>query len=252
MKLEFNFDIVPAYNVIATIKGTEFPDQWVVRGNHHDAWVFGASDPVSGAVAELEEARVLGELMKTGWKPKRTIVYCWWDGEEPGLLGSTEWVEKYKKIVSEKTVVYLNTDGNGRGFLGVGGSHTLEKFINQVGQSVTDPEKGGSVIERLRSKMIVDGPPSSKMETRNRSDVRIGALGSGSDFTPFIQHLGISSLNLGFGGEDEGGDYHSIYDSYDNYVRFKDTDFSYGVALAKMMGRSVLTICRCRSSSFRF
>ncbi|MCF0056832.1 transferrin receptor-like dimerization domain-containing protein [Dyadobacter sp. CY356] len=252
LKLEFNFDIVPAYNVIATIKGTEFPDQWVVRGNHHDAWVFGASDPVSGAVAELEEARVLGELMKTGWKPKRTIVYCWWDGEEPGLLGSTEWVEKYKKIVSEKTVVYLNTDGNGRGFLGVGGSHTLEKFINQVGQSVTDPEKGGSVIERLRSKMIVDGPASSKAETRSRSDVRIGALGSGSDFTPFIQHLGISSLNLGFGGEDEGGDYHSIYDSYDNYVRFKDSDFSYGVALAKMMGRSVLRFADAEILPFDF
>ncbi|MBE9466472.1 transferrin receptor-like dimerization domain-containing protein [Dyadobacter subterraneus] len=252
LKLEFNFDIVPAYNVIATIKGTEFPDQWVVRGNHHDAWVFGASDPVSGAVAELEEARVLGELIKTGWKPKRTIVYCWWDGEEPGLLGSTEWVEKYQKIVSEKTVVYLNTDGNGRGFLGVGGSHTLEKFINQVGQSVTDPEKGGSVIERLRSKMIVDGPASSKAETRSRSDVRIGALGSGSDFTPFIQHLGISSLNLGFGGEDEGGDYHSIYDSYDNYVRFKDSDFSYGVALAKMMGRSVLRFADAEVLPFDF
>jgi len=252
LKLEFNFDIVPAYNVIATIKGTEFPDQWVVRGNHHDAWVFGAADPVSGAVAELEEARVLGELMKTGWKPKRTIVYCWWDGEEPGLLGSTEWVEKYKKIVSEKTVVYLNTDGNGRGFLGVGGSHTLEKFINQVGQSVTDPERGVSVIERLRSKMIVDGPASSKAEARSRSDVRIGALGSGSDYTPFIQHLGVSSLNLGFGGEDEGGDYHSIYDSYDNYIRFKDSDFSYGVALAKMMGRSVLRFADAEVLPFDF
>jgi N-acetylated-alpha-linked acidic dipeptidase len=252
LKLEFNFDIVPAYNVIATIKGTEFPDQWVVRGNHHDAWVFGAADPVSGAVAELEEARVLGELIKSGWKPKRTIVYCWWDGEEPGLLGSTEWVEKYKKIVSEKTVVYLNTDGNGRGYLGVGGSHTLEKFINQVGQSVTDPEKGISVIERLRSKMIVEGPASSKMEARTRSDVRIGALGSGSDFTPFIQHLGVSALNLGFGGEDEGGDYHSIYDSYDNYVRFKDSDFSYGITLAKMMGRSVLRFADAEVLPFDF
>ena len=252
LKLEFNFDIVPAYNVIATLKGSEFPDQWVVRGNHHDAWVFGASDPVSGAVAELEEARVLGELVKSGWKPKRTIVYCWWDGEEPGLLGSTEWVEKYKKTVSEKTVVYINTDGNGRGFLGMGGSHTLEKFMNQVGRDVIDPEKGISVIERLRARIIVEGNPTAKQDAKSRSDIRIGALGSGSDYTPFIQHLGVASLNLGYGGEDSGGDYHSIYDSYDNYVRFKDGDFSYGVALAKTVGRSVLRFANAEILPFEF
>ncbi|MCE7039932.1 M28 family metallopeptidase [Dyadobacter sp. CY312] len=252
LKLEFNFDIVPAYNVIATIKGSQFPDQWVVRGNHHDAWVFGASDPVSGAVAEMEEARAIGELLKTGWKPKRTIVYCWWDGEEPGLLGSTEWVEKYKNILSEKTVVYVNTDGNGRGYLGASGSHTLEKFINQVGRDVVDPEKGTSIIDRLRSRTIMNGTPVAKQEARTRTDLRIGALGSGSDYTPFIQHLGISSLNLGFGGEDSGGDYHSIYDSYDNYVRFKDGDFAYGVALAKTAGRSILRFADAEVLPFDF
>lgn len=252
LKLEFNFDIVPAYNVIATIKGSEFPDQWVVRGNHHDAWVFGASDPVSGAVAEMEEARAIGELLKTGWKPKRTIVYCWWDGEEPGLLGSTEWVEKFKNILSEKTVVYVNTDGNGRGYLGASGSHTLEKFINQVGRDVVDPEKGTSIIDRLRSRTIMNGTPVAKQEARTRTDLRIGALGSGSDYTPFIQHLGISSLNLGFGGEDSGGDYHSIYDSYDNYVRFKDGDFAYGVALAKTAGRSILRFADAEVLPFDF
>ena len=252
LKLEFNFDIVPAYNVIATIKGSEFPDQWVVRGNHHDAWVFGASDPVSGAVAELEEARVIAELLKTGWKPKRTIVYCWWDGEEPGLIGSTEWVEKYEKTVSDKTVVYINTDGNGRGYFGVGGSHSLEKFINQVGRDVVDPEKGISVMERLRSKIIMDGNPTAKQDARSRGDVRIGALGSGSDFTPFMQHLGIASLNFGYGGEDDGGDYHSIYDSYDNYIRFKDGDFSYGIALAKTAARSVLRFADADILPFEF
>jgi len=252
LKLEFNFDIVPAYNVIATIKGSEFPDQWVVRGNHHDAWVFGASDPVSGAVSELEEARVLGELLKTGWKPKRTIVYCWWDGEEPGLLGSTEWVEKYQKTLSANTVVYINTDGNGRGFLGAGGSHTLEKFINQVGASVPDPEQGGTIIDRLRSRMLIEGTPTMKQDAKTRSDLRIGALGSGSDYTPFIQHLGIASMNLGFGGEDSGGDYHSIYDSYDNYVRFKDGDFSYGIALAKTAGHSVLRFANSDVLPFDF
>lgn len=252
LKLEFNFDIVPAYNVIATLKGSEFPDQWIVRGNHHDAWVFGASDPVSGAVAELEEARILGKLVKTGWKPKRTIVYCWWDGEEPGLLGSTEWVEKYKKTLSEKTVVYLNTDGNGRGFLGAGGSHTLEKFLNQVGRDVIDPERNIPIIDRLRSRMMVEGSPTAKQDAKTRTDVRIGALGSGSDYTPFIQHLGIASINVGFGGEDAGGDYHSIYDSYDNYVRFKDGDFAYGATLAKTMGRSVLRFANAEVLPFDF
>ena len=252
LKLEFNFDIVPAYNVIATLKGSEFPDQWIVRGNHHDAWVFGASDPVSGAVAELEEARILGELVKTGWKPKRTIVYCWWDGEEPGLLGSTEWVEKYQKTLSEKTVVYLNSDGNGRGFLGAGGSHTLEKFVNQIGRDVIDPEKNISIIDRLRSRLLVEGNPTAKQEARSRADLRISALGSGSDYTPFIQHLGIASLNVGFGGEDAGGDYHSIYDSYDNYVRFKDGDFAYGATLAKTMGRSVLRFANAELLPFDF
>lgn len=252
LKLEFNFDIVPCYNVIATLKGSEFPDQWVIRGNHHDAWVFGAADPVSGAVAELEEARALGELVKTGWKPKRTIVYCWWDGEEPGLLGSTEWVEKYQSILKEKAVVYLNSDGNGRGYLGAAGSHTLEKFVNQVGRDVTDPEKGTSVIERLRSRTILNGSPTAKQEARTRSDLRIGALGSGSDYTPFIQHLGIASLNIGYGGEDAGGDYHSIFDSYDHYTRFKDGDFAYGVALAKTMGRSVLRFANAEVLPFDF
>ena len=252
LKLEFNFDIVPAYNVIATIKGSEFPDQWVVRGNHHDAWVFGASDPVSGAVAEMEEARAIGELLKTGWKPKRTIVYCWWDGEEPGLLGSTEWVEKYKNDLSAKTVVYVNTDGNGRGYLGAGGSHTLEKFINQVGRDVIDPEKGTSIIDRLRSRTIMNGSPTAKAEARTRSDLRIGALGSGSDYTPFIQHLGIASLNLGFGGEDSGGDYHTIYDSYDNYVRFKDGEFLYGKALAQTAGRAIIRFANADVLPFDF
>jgi N-acetylated-alpha-linked acidic dipeptidase len=252
LKLEFNFDIVPCYNVIATLKGSEFPDQWVVRGNHHDAWVFGAADPVSGAVAELEEARALGELVKTGWKPKRTIVYCWWDGEEPGLLGSTEWVEKYQAILKDKAVVYLNSDGNGRGYLSAGGSHTLEKFINQVGRDVIDPEKGTSVIERLRSRTIVSGNPVAKSEARSRSDLRINALGSGSDYTPFIQHLGIASLDLGYGGEDSGGDYHSIFDSYDDYIRFKDGDFAYGVALSKTAGRSVLRFANAEILPFDF
>lgn len=252
LKLEFKWDLQPAYNVIATIKGNAYPDEWIIRGNHHDAWVYGASDPLSGAAAVLEEARALGELMKTGWKPKRTIVYALWDAEEPGLLGSTEWVEERKQELQDKAVVYFNSDSNGRGFLSAGGSHTLEKFLNQVGRDVMDPQRNVSVGERLRAKILVDGTPKAKQDARTRSDLRISALGSGSDYTPFIQHLGIASMNIEFGGEDNGGEYHSIYDSFDHYIRFKDPDFSYGVALAQTMGRCVLRMADATILPFEF
>src|SRR5205085_2516176 len=221
-------------------KGSERADEWVVRGNHHDAWVNGADDPISGMVTLLEEARAVGELAKTGWKPKRTIIYCAWDGEEPGLLGSTEWAETHAVELQQHAVVYVNSDSNGRGFLDVGGSHTLEKFVNEVARDVTDPEKKIPVLERTRARQILEGSAEERKEARERPDIRIGALGSGSDFTPFLQHLGVASLNLGFGGEDGGGSYHSIYDSFDNYVRFLDPTFDYGVALAETAGRLVL------------
>lgn len=251
-KINFNWDIKPIYNVIAKIEGSEFPDQWIIRGNHHDAWVNGAEDPISGLVSELEEARAIGELFKTGWKPKRTIIYCAWDGEEPGLLGSTEWVETHADELAKKAVVYINTDSNGRGFLGMGGSHTLEKFINEVAKSVLDPQVKMNVWERARAAQLVGGSPASRKETMNRADLKIGALGSGSDFTPFLQHLGIASLNLGFGGEDGGGSYHSIYDSFDHYTRFGDTDFRYGVALSKVCGHSVLRFANADILPFEF
>lgn len=248
LKLEFNWDIKPAYNVIAKMKGSESPDQWVIRGNHHDAWVNGADDPISGAVALMEEARAVSELAKTGWKPKRTIIYCLWDAEEPGLLGSTEWAELHAEELKNKAVVYINSDSNGRGFLGVGGSHTLEKFINEVGREVTDPQKKISVSDRARAARIMSG----NTEARDRYDLRIGALGSGSDYTPFLQHLGISSLNIGFGGEDGGGSYHSIYDSFDHYTRFADPNFDYGIALAQVGGRTTLRFANADVLPFEF
>ena len=240
LKLEFNWDIKPVYDVIARLKGGERPDEWVIRGNHHDAWVNGANDPISGMVALLEEARAVGELAKSGWKPKRTIIYCAWDGEEPGLLGSTEWVETHMDELRRHAVLYLNTDSNGRGFLGTGGSHTLEKFMNEVARDVADPQKKISVQERDRAQRILDGDAGERRDARERADLRIGALGSGSDFTPFLQHLGVASLNIGFGGEDGGGSYHSIYDAFDHYVRFTDPTGDYGVALAQVAGRVVL------------
>ena len=252
LQVAFNWKTEPIYNVVATLKGRELPDEWVLRGNHHDAWVNGASDPLSGMVAELEEARAIGELHKAGWQPKRTLMFCAWDGEEPGLLGSTEWAETNAKAIQEHVVAYLNTDNSGRGYLGVAGSHTLEKFFNQVARDVKDPEKGMSVAERRRAAALVNGSPEAQQEARDRADFRIAALGAGSDYSPFIQHLGVPSLNVGFGGEDGGGEYHSIFDSYDDYVRFKDPDFAYGVALAQTMGRAALRLVNADVLPFEF
>ncbi len=252
LKLEFNWDIKPIYDVIAKMNGSERPDEWIIRGNHHDAWVNGANDPLSGQVALMEEARAIGELAKNGWRPKRTIVYCAWDGEEPGLLGSTEWVENHAEMLRDKAAVYINTDSNGRGFLGIGGSHTLEKFINEVGRDIPDPQTKVTVWERARAEQIVNGSPVARREATERGDLRIYALGSGSDYTPFLQHVGIASLNIGFGGEDGGGSYHSIYDSFEHYTRFGDPDFAYGIALSKVCGHAVLRLANSDTLPFEF
>jgi N-acetylated-alpha-linked acidic dipeptidase len=243
LKLAFDFSQKPIYNVIATLTGRERPDQWVIRGNHHDAWVNGADDPLSGLVALMAEARAVGALAQSGWRPRRTIVYAAWDGEEPGLLGSTEWVETHADELKKKAVAYVNSDTNGRGFLGMGGSHSLEKFINEVARDVIDPQTNVSVRDRARALAVVRAATDdARREARERSDLRIEALGSGSDYTPFLQHLGIPSLNLGFGGEDSGGSYHSIYDSITHFERFGDPGFRYGAALAKVGGLAVLRL----------
>ena len=252
MKLEFNWDIKPIYDVIAKMPGSERPDQWIIRGNHRDAWVNGADDPLSGLVAMMEEARSISELAKTGWKPKRTIVYAAWDAEEQGLIGSTEWAEQYADELNQKAAVYINTDSNGRGFLGIGGSHTLEKFINEVAKSVSDPQTKMTVWERTRANQIVNGSPASRKDALERSDLRISPLGSGSDYTPFLQHLGIASLNIGFGGEDGGGSYHSIYDSFDHYTKFGDPGLLYGIALAKVCGHATLRLANADTLPFEF
>ncbi len=245
LKLEFNWELQPAYNVIAKMPGSTYPDEWVIRGNHHDAWVHGASDPVSGMVALMEEARAISELAKTGWRPARTLVFCAWDAEEPALLGSTEWVEDHADELRKKAVVYINTDSNSRGFLGGGGSHTLEKYFDEVSKSVVDPQTGVSVFARLNARQQADGGKAL-------SHYKLGALGSGSDYTPFIQHLGIASINLGFGGEGNGGEYHTGYDSYEHYTRFKDPGFVYGAALAKVAGRLTLRMANATILPFDF
>jgi N-acetylated-alpha-linked acidic dipeptidase len=238
LKLEFNWDTKPIYDVVARIPGATYPDEWIIRGNHHDAWVNGADDPISGAVALLEEARGLGNLLKQGWRPKRTIILCLWDGEEEGLLGSTEWAEAHQDELRQHGAVYINSDGNGRGYLGVEGSHTLEKFINSVARDIEDPETKLTVWKRLQMREI----NQQGADVRSRSDLRIGALGSGSDYTAFLDYLGVASVNMGFGGEDQGGIYHSVYDDFYWYTHFADTNFVYGRALAQTAGTAVMRL----------
>ncbi len=252
LKLEFDWGLATAYNVLAFLAGAERPDQWVLRGNHHDAWVNGATDPVSGMVAVLEEARAVSELVKTGWRPKRTVVYAAWDAEEPGLLGSVEWAEAHADELRDKAVAYINSDSNSRGFLDAGGSHTLEAFFDQVARDVTDPQKKVSVAERLRAGIILQGSPEEARQARESPDLRLYPLGSGSDYTPFLQHLGIASLHIGYFGEEEYGQYHSVYDSFDHYVRFMDPTFEYGLALARTGGRTVLRLADADVLPFEF
>lgn len=252
LKVKFNWDIKPIRNVIARIPGAVWPDEWIIRGNHHDAWVNGADDPVSGVSALLEEARALGELLKQGWKPKRTIIYCAWDGEEEGLLGSTEWAEEHAAELQRHAAVYINSDANSRGYLLMQGSHSLEKFMNGVARDIEDPEKKITAWKRDQLYQIVHGTPEARKEARERADLRIAALGSGSDYTVFIDHLGVASLNVGFGGEDGNGIYHSIYDDYYWYTHFSDTDFIYGRALARTLGTSVMRLADADLLPFDF
>jgi len=253
LQLAFNWNMVECNDVIATIKGSQLPDEWVVRGNHYDAWVNGAADPISGQASMLEEAKSIGNLVKNGWQPKRTLVYCSWDGEEPGLLGSTEWLETHIAELQQKAVIYINSDGNGRGFLGAGGSHALENFVQQVAEDVTDPQTKTSVYNRLMASEVVNASTNkAKQEILDGHGWKLDALGSGSDFSSFLQHAGLTTLDFGYGGEDDGGEYHSIYDSYYDFTHFKDPGFKYGVTLSQTAGRTVLRMADADILPFDF
>ena len=244
LKLEFDWKLTPAYDIIARLRGSERPDEWILRGNHHDGWVFGASDPLSGTVTMLEEARGIAELAKQGWRPKRTLIFCVWDGEEPMLLGSTEWAEQHEAELRRHAAVYINTDATGRGFVDIGGSHTLQQFAIQSARDVVDPAHKVSVLARREARESVD---SGKKE-----EFALEALGSGSDFTPFLQHVGIATLNFGFGGEEQYGVYHSNYDDYEHYVRFEDPDFQYCLTNVQLGGRMMLRLGNAEVLPFRF
>jgi N-acetylated-alpha-linked acidic dipeptidase len=254
MKLAFDWQTRPLYNVVARIPGSEFPDEWIVYGNHHDAWVNGASDPTSGNVALMETARGFAELLKTGWRPKRTLVIASWDGEEWGLLGSTEWVETHKEELARKAVAYINTDSTGKGWIGMGGSHSLQAFMNEVARDVDDPRGSGtSVLEAKRARDLEQARTEKEREAiRARRDVPLEALGSGSDYTAFIDHLAIASLNVGFGGDGGGGVYHSIYDTVHWFTKFSDGDFAHGAALSRTVGTALLRLASADILPFEF
>jgi len=252
LEVAFDWGMVTAYNVVARLEGSEFPDQWIVRGNHHDGWNHGAADPNSGLVAMLAEAKAIGELAAEGRRPVRTIVYAAWDAEEPGLIGSTEWAEHHAADLKEHAVAYLNTDGNSRGFVSMGGSHTLERFLDGVAADVPDPQTGASVKERLQASMAVEAETDAEREEAKREHLRLYPLGSGSDYTPFLQHLGIASANLSFSGEGEGGSYHTLYDTFEHYTTWRDPGLAYGVALSKLAGRATLRLANAPLLPFEF
>ena len=253
LKLEFDWKMVTAYNVIARLEGSQYPDEWIIRGNHHDGWNHGAADPISGLIALLSEAKAMSRLANDGFGPARTVIYAAWDAEEPGLIGSTEWAEHHAAELQEHTVAYLNTDGNGRGFVNIGGSHVLERFFNEVIADIDDPQTGVSVKERRRANLSINSSnENTRTEAKNRSDLRISPLGSGSDYTPFLQHLGIASANIGFGGESAGGSYHTMYDTYEHYTKWIDPGLVYGEVLAQVAGHATLRLANAPRLPFEF
>jgi N-acetylated-alpha-linked acidic dipeptidase len=242
LKVLSNWDIKPIYDVIGTLRGSN-DGQWVLRGNHHDAWVNGADDPISGLAAVLEEARMLGELHRQGWNPKRTIIYCAWDGEEPGLLGSVEWVETHLDELQKHAVAYINSDTNERGYFFPGGTQDLQTFISDVARDIQDPETHMSVFQRSHLVSIAKAKDADERnDLRKRSDLVVKALGDGSDFTAFQDLAGISTLSVEFGGEDDGDQYHSIYDDFYWYTHFVDTNFAYGRVLAQTAGTAMMRL----------
>jgi N-acetylated-alpha-linked acidic dipeptidase len=240
LKVDFDWSNRPVHNVIATMRGEPFPDQWILYGNHHDAWVNGANDPLSGASALLETARTLAHLRKAGWRPQRSILFALWDAEEFGLIGSTEWVEKHREELDRKLAVYLNSDTTGKGPIRAGGSHSLEKFLQDLLRDFPDPESGKSLFDAAQAR-----------RPKGSGEFRLSPLGAGSDYVAFLHHAGIASLNLGFDGEG-GGVYHSIYDSFHWYTSFSDKEFLYGKAFSGLMATALIRLAGARLLPFEF
>ncbi len=251
MKTDYDWTSKPLFDVIATIPGSETADEWVIAGNHHDAWVNGADDPVSGAVALMETARSLAILEKQGWKPKRTIKIALWDGEEFGLLGSTEWAEKHQDELKQKAVAYLNSDSTSRGWIHVAGSHTLEEFVTQVAEGIQQPGTSKNLADYALHHPPAEDQDHPESPSKDKT-FTIGALGAGSDYVAFLDYLGVASMNEEFGGETKSGIYHSIYDSIYWYTHFSDTTFVDGKALSEYTATALLRLADAFVLPFEF
>ncbi len=247
LKTDMDFQVRTIWDVIARVEGVVENDRWVIMGNHRDAWVFGAVDPNSGTTAMLEAGRAFGELLKQGWKPRRTILLCSWDGEEQGLIGSTEWVEENAAALKEKAVVYLNMDAavSGPNF-GASSVPSLWKLIRAATREVKDPKTGHSVYQQWQVRAREQNPETDK----DSPEAAIGALGSGSDFTPFLQHLGIPAADMGFGGD--YGVYHSAFDSFHWMAKFGDPTFAYHVAAAQLWGTVAMRLAMAEGLPFDY
>jgi N-acetylated-alpha-linked acidic dipeptidase len=244
-----NWTRAPINDVIATMLGDDLPDEWVIRGNHFDAWVNGAQDPLSGQVAMLEEARAIGMLARAGSPPRRTVIFASWDGEEAGLAGSTAWTTAHEAALREHAAIYINSDTNARGTIEGDGEPVLGALFNGVARDVIDPERQVSAYERKRDLLLVDG----RLATADAdADLAIPPLGSGTDFDSFGQHVGIPSLDLSYGNEIVWGSYHSAYDTFAAFTRFEDPGFRYGVLLAQTGGRLILRAANADLLPWRF
>src|SRR5215203_2178556 len=245
LKVDMDYKLRTIWNVVARIDGNEEKDRWVVLGNHRDAWVFGAVDPNSGSSAMLEVGRGFGQLLKHGWKPRRTIILCSWDAEEYGLVGSTEWAEEMAAELKEKAVAYLNLDAAVSGpHFGASSVPSLWKLMRGATRDVKDPKTGKSIYQQWQDRSRENRPEGDQ----DMREARIGALGSGSDYTPFLQHLGVASTDMGFNGD--YGVYHSAYDSFYWMDRFGDPGFTYHVASAQVWGTLAMRLANADGLSF--
>jgi N-acetylated-alpha-linked acidic dipeptidase len=256
LKTQMDYQVRKIWNVISRIEGNEDKDQWVLLGNHRDAWTFGAVDPNSGTTAMLEVARGYGALLKSGWRPRRTIILCSWDGEEYGLLGSTEWAEEHAAELQQKAVAYLNMDAavSGSNF-GASSVPSLWKLIRAITRDVRDPKTGRTIYQEWQDRARERQPEPELTDAEAGSDTRIaeariGALGSGSDYTPFLQHLGVPSTDMGFGGD--YGVYHSAYDSFYWMAHFGDPTFGYHVAAAQLWGTLAMRLTDAAGLQFDY
>ncbi|MFZ0138481.1 MAG: M28 family metallopeptidase [Candidatus Sulfotelmatobacter sp.] len=243
MHLKQDYQFRTLWDVIGRVRGSEFPDEWVVAGNHRDAWVYGAVDPNSGTAAMLESVHGVGELLKSGWKPKRTMIFGSWDGEEEGLMGSTEWAEQHESELGG-AAAYFNMDVAVAGpKFGASAVPSLKQFLRDVTKAVPSP-KGGTVYEQWQKSEQPQSAAEASSESRRKpaapanGDVQVGDLGSGSDYSAFQQHLGVPSDDISSGGP--YGVYHSVFDDFAWFKKFGDPDFVYEQQMARVFGLEAL------------